>query len=157
MTETYHYKDSGLDYVYLVGGVTSMDAPDGEAGYAIADVDGLNKAIAKHVVTSPRPICGQEVRFLRSVLDLSQTSLAKIMGVDRSTIARWEGEPREPIRDVADTAIRLVYAGHQDVSNVMKEVMDVLRAEDDKIDCERITVPKVTLSFDNGWRRTVAA
>ncbi len=149
--EAYHYKDSGLDYVYLTGGVTRMEGPDGEPGYAIADVDGLNKMLAKHVVTSQRPICGQEVRFLRSVLELSQTSLAKIMGVDRSTIARWESQPHEPIRDVNDTAIRLIYAGHQDVTSVMKDVMDVLRAEDEKVHSERIT-----LSFDNGWSRSAA-
>jgi putative transcriptional regulator len=148
----YHYTDSGLDYVYLVGGVSRKETAHG-VGYAIADLDNLHKAIAKYVVTSPGRICGQEVRFLRSVLELSQTSLAKIIGVDRSTVARWESKPHEAITDMADSTIRLVYAAHQDATSVIKEVMEVLRAEDEKVHGER----KFTLDFDNGWHRTDAA
>jgi DNA-binding transcriptional regulator YiaG len=128
--------------------VTRKETPHG-IGYAIADLDSLHKSIAKYVVTSPRKLCGQEVRFLRSVLELSQTSLAKIIGVSRSTVARWESEPHTPLTDIADSAVRLMYAGHQDVTSVMKEVIEVLRAEDEKVHGER----KFTLSFDNGWHR----
>ena len=50
--KSYHYKDSGLDYIYLVGGVSRKETAYG-VGYAIADLDNLHKMLAKHLVTSP--------------------------------------------------------------------------------------------------------
>ena len=148
LEKPYHYKDCGLDYIYLLDGVITKETPHG-SGTAIVNAEELHAAIAKHIVTSPRPLCGQEVRFLRSILRLSQTSLARTVGVDRSTVARWESEPHEPIPEMAATAVRLIYGAEQDTNSVIKQVMEMRRAEDD----DDASVARVNLSSTNGWHR----
>ncbi|KAF0109474.1 MAG: hypothetical protein FD149_2832, partial [Rhodospirillaceae bacterium] len=74
MSERYHYRLSGLDYVYLVNGFAWHETEYGP-GIAIDDLDHLHEAIARHVVTSPSRLRGQEVRFLRSILNVSQAAL----------------------------------------------------------------------------------
>jgi putative transcriptional regulator len=151
----YHYKECGLDYVYLLDGIIRKDTPHG-MGVAIVDADALHHAIARHVVTSPRAIGGQEVRFLRSVLRLSQTAFGKVVGVDRSTVARWEGEPHKPLEEIAQTAIRYTYAAESDHHSVIRQVMDLRRAEDDA-DADQhqkeLKKQRVALSSKNGWHR----
>jgi hypothetical protein len=75
------------------------------------------------------------------------------MGVDRSTVARWEGSPHDEIPEVAGSALRLIYAAENEPMSVIKEVMAMLRAEEDAEAGQR----RVTLDFNKGWRRTAAA
>ena len=109
MIDHFHYTECGLDYVYLVNGYEVHDTPYGRA-VSIDDADGLHRAIAEYIVTSPHGMRGQELRFLRSMLDVSQAALGEIVGVSRATIARWEGAPDAPISGSADRALRLAYA-----------------------------------------------
>ena len=71
MSEYFHYTTSGLDYVYLANGFRLIEGEYG-AGYSIDDLDGLHNVMAHHVIASPARLRGQEVRFLRSMLDISQ-------------------------------------------------------------------------------------
>jgi DNA-binding transcriptional regulator YiaG len=111
MNKPYQYRECGLDYIYLCNGYTQHDTPYGK-GVSIASADRLHQAIARHIVSSARPICGQEVRFIRSILDASQEGLAEILGVTRVTIARWEKNPNKPIKDMAARAVRWTYTEH---------------------------------------------
>ena len=67
----YHYTESGLDNVWLLGGVARHETPYGP-GVAIDDVDGLNAAIAAWIVERKSYWHGRELKFLRKRLDLSQ-------------------------------------------------------------------------------------
>lgn len=145
-TKDYHFKECGLDYVYLRGGVIRHKTPYGD-GLSFPEARDLSKVIARHVVTSPAPICGQEVRFMRSVLRLSQTELGRIMGVDRSTVARWEGVPHDAIPVPAANALRLFYAGH-DKHSITKQVVELLREQDGASGNQA----RLVVSFDDGWR-----
>jgi DNA-binding transcriptional regulator YiaG len=109
MSEHFHYTASGLDYIYLANGFTRHETDYGP-GTSIDDMDGLHDAIARHVVTSPTRLRGQEVRFLRSMLDVSQAGLARILGTKRLTVARWEAKPGTSIPGTADRALRLFFA-----------------------------------------------
>lgn len=109
MNEPYHYRLSGLDYVYLVNGFTRHETEYGP-GVSIDEVDSLHEEIARHVVASPSRLRGQEVRFLRSMLDVSQAGLARILGTKRVTVARWESKPHTHIPGTADRALRLFFA-----------------------------------------------
>jgi DNA-binding transcriptional regulator YiaG len=117
MNETnYHYTGAGLDYVYLQNGYTIEETPYG-AGVAIEDLAGLHQAIARNVILSRSRLRGQELRFLRSMLDLSQAGLARVIGTTRPSIARWEGKPTTPIPPAADRALRMFFSlkieGHE--------------------------------------------
>ncbi len=116
MNERYHYTACGLDYVYLLNGFKVHETPYGQ-GVSIQDADGLHEAIALAVISSPHALRGQDVRFLRSLLDISQAGLGDILGTSRATVARWEGAGDEVIPGAADPALRMFYAlkvvGHE--------------------------------------------
>ena len=54
------------------------------------DIDGLHRTIGIALVGKRARLTGNEFRFLRLELLLSQASLAKILGVRELTIGRWE-------------------------------------------------------------------
>ena len=49
------------------------------------------RVIANWIVQQRHTLRGQEVRFLRSLLDLSQAGLGEVLGVSRPTVARLGG------------------------------------------------------------------
>lgn len=104
----YHYTECGLDYVFLQTGYRTHDTDHG-AGVSFLGVDELDKAVATLVVTGPTRLRGQEVRFLRSQVAVSQIRLAALLGVQRPTVARWEAKPDTPIPGAADRLLRIVY------------------------------------------------
>lgn len=125
MKDFFCYTACGLDYVYLANGVRWIEGEYG-AGYAIEDVDGLHDVIARHVVASPARLRGQEVRFLRSMLDISQAGLARILGTKRLTVARWEAKPHTPIPGTADRALRLFFALKMEGDDAAASLLDML-------------------------------
>ena len=106
---TYHYTMCGLDNVRLRNGYREHDTDYGK-GVSIEHADALDRAIAEAVIMSHARMRGQEVRFLRSLLDKSQADLARELGVQRVTVARWEGSPTTPIPGAADRALRALAA-----------------------------------------------
>lgn len=57
----------------------------------IPDAQGLYKAAALARVMQPVQLSGREVRFLRTVFDMTQPEFAEAVGFDAAeTISRWE-------------------------------------------------------------------
>lgn len=106
--ETLHYVQCGLDYVYLTNGFEVKETPYG-CGYRIHAIDELHEAIALDITQSNRPIRGQELKFLRSMLGLSQEALGHIISKSRAAVARWEGKRADPIDPTADKLLRAFY------------------------------------------------
>lgn len=106
---TYHYTMCGLDYVYLRNGYRTHETEYGQ-GISIERADGLDRMIALIIITSHSRLRGQEVRFLRSLIDFSQAEIAAELGVKRVTVARWEGATHTPIPGPADRVLRLKVA-----------------------------------------------
>ncbi|MGB0682077.1 MAG: helix-turn-helix domain-containing protein [Magnetovibrionaceae bacterium] len=102
---SYHYTLCGLDNIYLTNGVDEHQTEYGD-GVSIQNADDLDTAIALAVISLPYRLQGQDLRFLRSLLDLSQKELADRLGTQRVTIARWEGKPYTPITGSADRLLR---------------------------------------------------
>ena len=127
--EPYHYTESWLDYVWLANGFTRHDTPDG-SGVSITAADQLHDVIARAIVTSEGRIGGQDVRFLRSMLGISQAGLGDILGLSRASVARWEGAFDEPISETADRVLRLYFA----LTKLDDETAHEVRALLDKID-----------------------
>jgi len=125
MSKHFHYTGCGLDYVYLANGFIQQETEYGP-GVAIDDMDGLHEEIARHVVASPARLRGQEVRFLRSMLDVSQAGLARILGTKRLTVARWEGKPATSIPGTADRALRLFFALKMEGDRAASALLDML-------------------------------
>lgn len=128
----FHYWQCGLDYVYLQNGV-SWEENGGEKFYHIQDVAGLHRAIAHRIVTGLSPLQGQDLRFLRSLMDLSQTALAHRMGYSRDAIAKRESDPHGTLDGKMDRILRLIYILHACDTQAQREINEVLDdiAEDD--------------------------
>lgn len=105
----YHFTESGLDWVYLSEDmVVQHDTAYGPA-VSIPKLDEVLVAIGRKIISREDPICGQEVKFLRSRLGLSQEDFALIVRTTRGTVARWEGNRSTPIPPAKDALLRFAF------------------------------------------------
>ena len=104
----FRYAACGLDDVFLVNGFKLRSTPYGRA-FSIDNIDGLHAAIGKCLVRERKTLNGKEIRFLRHEMDLSQSRMAALLGVDEQTVARWE-KGQAGVSGPADKMIRLLYA-----------------------------------------------
>ncbi|HTY65519.1 MAG TPA: helix-turn-helix domain-containing protein [Alphaproteobacteria bacterium] len=114
-SKPYHYTQCGLDDVYLLNGVKRHKTPYG-SGVAIEKVEELHEAIAHYMCLNKALLNGKEFRFLRKLMDLTQSDVATYMGCDVQSVARWEKGKTE-INGAADKLLRLLYLGsrHYDI------------------------------------------
>jgi DNA-binding transcriptional regulator YiaG len=102
----YHYTESGLDNVFLVGIETCHDEA-GEETVCIPNHNGLHRTIAEAIIGTERGLLPKEMRFLRTELAKTQHELAQHFQVDHQTVGRWErGETPIDIR--CDLILRLL-------------------------------------------------
>ncbi|HEY3216472.1 MAG TPA: hypothetical protein VGK93_08260 [Candidatus Eisenbacteria bacterium] len=91
---TYHYTESGLDNVWLVGGVTETECSEcGEKFLRVTREPQLLQVIALDLLMRPSYRTGAELRFLRRACGLSQEQLAALLQCPRrATIAEREAK-----------------------------------------------------------------
>lgn len=114
MKKPYRYTECGLDYVYILDGFEIIETAYGPA-VQVANASKLDRAIALAVVHHQNRLTGQEVRFLRGLLDMTQEELGRALGKDAQTVARWEKGKTE-LPSTEDLAIRQIYleeTGHR--------------------------------------------
>ena len=145
----YHYTESGLDSVYLMNGYEIVEMPEGRS-VVIQDIDGLHQAIGRLLATEKKRLNGKEVRFLRTEMLLSQSSLARLLQLDEQTVARWE-KGRTNIPGPADGTLRLLYlehiGGNEKISVLLREIADL---EDDIDKFRRFTLEETSFGWDLG-------
>lgn len=134
--KTYHYTECGLDNIYLVNGFKITKTKSGDEEIFIHDIHGLHKAIGMILISKRGPLSGKEIKFIRSTLDLSQTTLAKILGCTYQTILLWEKE-KGAISKTADHLLRAFFLAYLDVERG-KEIYDKINEIAD-IDAETAT------------------
>lgn len=131
---TYHYTECGLNNIHLVNGYKFIETPRGKS-VSINDIDGLHKAIGLLLVTSKKDLSGEEIRFLRLELLMSQNTLAKLLGVSEQAIRRWEkGKINMP--KPSEFLLRLLYREHihnkdGKISTMLKEIADLEERNND--------------------------
>ena len=88
--KTYQYTECGLSNVFI-DDVDVVQDDQGEETYAIKNILGLHKVITHAIISRSRQrMTGEEFRFLRSEMGLTQEEAGKRLGRDRVTISRWE-------------------------------------------------------------------
>jgi DNA-binding transcriptional regulator YiaG len=142
----YHYTESGLDWVYLANGYHLEETPYGQA-VSIENVDGLHHAILLEIITGEGRIRGQELRFVRSMLDISQEGMSRILGVTRVHVARMEGKPTKPISHATDHSLRFFCALKIDNHDVAERLVELVN-ELDRLENEQRATFRET---DGGW------
>jgi len=87
--QAYQYTECGLDNVFIEGLQVVLD-DDGEEVYTIPRVADLHRAIAAGILRHKYGMSGDELRFLRTEMGMTQAELSKLVHVDKQTIGRWE-------------------------------------------------------------------
>ena len=122
MNAMYHYRECGLPNVFLLNGYREVETAYGR-GVSIEGVEELHMAIANTLVEEKPSLTGPEVRFIRKLLDLTQSQLAELLGVEDQSVRRWEKLDHVPKQ--ADHGIRLVF---RDLTHrSMKPLADLVR------------------------------
>ncbi len=150
----YHYKESGLPYVYLVNGFQEVNTPNGK-GIAIADVEGLHLAIAYAAVTERKHLTGPEVRFIRKVMDLTQVQLADLLGVEDQTVRLWEKRARVP--KTADRAIRLLFLNMVNGRATRPKIADIVTATESSPEVSKISLRFKSRARHEKWGQEAVA
>jgi len=145
--KVHHYLDCGLDNVFLEGGFEVIDTPYGR-GVTINDLDGLHSCIANCLVKKPMPLNGKEFRFLRTELDLSQTTMGDLCGRKERRLRDWE-KNNENVPDPANTIIRIVYKERYDPTVTFEGLSKDIR---NLQALDRKTHEMKLVSTANGWR-----
>jgi YgiT-type zinc finger domain-containing protein len=90
-TTRYHYKESGLNTVYLIG-VNVYKCECGHKLVSIPVIEKLHDAIAYDLLKKASLLTAKEFRFLRKWIGLTINDLAATLGVARITISRCENK-----------------------------------------------------------------
>lgn len=146
----YHYKACGLSNVYLKNGFTVID--DDELGECVKfdDIHGLQQAIAMSLIEKESELSGEEVRYLRNEMDMSQKALADVLDVEDQTVANWE-KGATKIKRTSDIVIRMLYVECQKKEGSVRTIIDRLNDMDN-------TAHDVKLYHDcHGWQRDMQA
>ena len=144
----FHYTMCGLDNVYLENGYTIKKTAYGE-GISIHDMEGLHEAIAYNIITKQRKLNGDEIRYLRKELELSQKGLSILLDVSENTIRGWENS-RSSISGSANTLMRIIYLENIGKNEKIINFIERLNKLDEEFN-------KITLSEKNNhWVAQVA-
>ena len=149
-SELHHYRECGLDNVFLLNGFAVTQTRHGRA-VSVQDMDGLHRAIGTHLAKEKRALTGAELRFLRIELGLSQKLLGMLLGKTAQTVARWEKE-QSRIDSTADRVVRVLYSEQLGENEKIKNVLQELAALDD--------LAREEFRFedtDEGWQLHTAA
>lgn len=104
----YHFTDSGLEYVYLIG-IKYYACANGHTAAQIPAIEQLMDLIARDVVEKPEALTGAEIKFLRKRLSKKAIDFAKEIGLEPETLSRIENN-KQQAKESTDKLIRLHYA-----------------------------------------------
>lgn len=125
----YHYKECGLDNIYLMNGY-NIEEVDGEQYVSIDSVDELWKAIGLNLVTTKKILSAKEVKFLRGQMEKTQSEIAALLRVEDQTVARWE-KGKVKLSGGADVAFRALFlassVAQPEGSEILSEWLNAIR------------------------------
>lgn len=123
----YHYTESGLDNVWLENGYTVKQTSYGK-GVAITDADQLHEMLALQLTEKAGRLTGKEFRFLRTMMCLSQESLAKMVGVTDQALSLWERHGKVP--KTGDAVVRMLICEKLKGDGKMSQMLDRINTVD---------------------------
>lgn len=121
----HHYTECGLENVYLRNGFRKVEH-NGSIVVVVEDPIGLHQAIGKRIC-GQRFISGDEFRFLRNEMRMSQSRLGAVLGVSENMVSLWERRSAIPKQAVA--MLKAMYSEHIKVSYKITALLDVVSKE----------------------------
>ena len=150
---TYHYTECGLDYIFLKNGYTMHETPYGE-GVSFDDIEKMNEGIAKVIILNKPVLEGQDLKFLRTVINLTQTTLAELIGITRGGIAKAEAKRSENLTPQMDKLVRIFALKYIDDRKI-RALIDKLGNLEDLLEDTKIEMLCVQQGED-GWELCAA-
>jgi transcriptional regulator with XRE-family HTH domain len=159
LDKPYHLKGMGLPNVYLLNGVSIDIDPNYGKLITIEDIPGLHHAIGLHIVTKPDEMSGEELRFLRKELGLTQEALAHRLRVNVQTVANYE--KGKTGMAAAETAVRAMYALHilppEAQGSVIRNFVDAIMASRPETKLSEQSQRRIAGSWREAGQRKAAA
>lgn len=122
--DVYRYTECGLDNV-IIKGVAFVTDDQGEQVLHIPAINCLHKTIALGIVVSQRRMSGNELRFLRTELGLTQDELGQFVQRDVRTVARWEGD-ETPIQKAPEVCVRALAVRGLQLDITLRGIVEVM-------------------------------
>lgn len=133
----YHYKESGLENVYLKN-IPVYECSCGTLYASIFRVIRLNDLIAKTLLEKTALLNGEEIKFLRKNLYLSSKKFSSALGLDKTTLSKWENN-RQEHNERNDRFIRLSYIIYKGIQK--KEAQRIFKF------LEKVGLKKSTVNY----------
>ena len=149
MSTSYHYKECGLQNVYLKNGY-QLEVIDDEEYFSVDDVHGLHNAIAIQLAEKPTALTGAEFKYLRVHFNHSRRVLGERLGVDQQTIGRWEKEETAIPKTVDVTMRLLLLESLNEDSNISELLVNLAENEASELMSEIILE-----EVDHHWLKAV--
>lgn len=94
--QKYHYVESGLENIYLIG-VNEYHCTKCKLSEVIIPQPlEVHAIIAIALSYKPNPLVGTEIRFMRKEIGMTSKSFAEAIGVAAVTLSRWENNQEQP-------------------------------------------------------------
>jgi putative zinc finger/helix-turn-helix YgiT family protein len=155
-TEPFHFVDSGLSNVYLIGIKYFICSECGKVRAEIPAMKPLMRRIARDLVVNPDSLSGEQIRFLRKRAGMKSAAFAKLLGVEAETLSRYEND-KQVAAEPVDKLIRFAYALNCDdveLSNATKQMIQTALMEWKARDAGSRIVLKIE---DREWSEAIAA
>jgi len=143
----YQFRESGLTNVSLMGVDRIVCDQCGNIDPIIPNVNELMTVLAWHIATRRYRLCGEEVRFLRKYLKMSAAEFSKLIGVDKTTLSKWEnnsdkvgGSSDRLIRSVVLTLGEGLKERAEEGVRTFDWIMEEYRNENVRVDMETLEV-----------------
>jgi transcriptional regulator with XRE-family HTH domain len=104
----YHFLESGLPNIYLVG-IRYFQCECGEKYVEIPAIKQLMSLIARHTVMKEQSLTGTEIKFLRKRLGQKAAAFSSGIKLQPETLSRVENE-KQSVGPKTDFYIRIYYA-----------------------------------------------
>jgi transcriptional regulator with XRE-family HTH domain len=106
--DAYHFTESGLDWVYLIGVEHGCCTACGDDVVVLPYPEQLLDLITRIVLERKGSLHGKEIRFLRSLIGWTQERLGAEIGRGRVMVARWEAGDAQIVPQT-DLILRVVW------------------------------------------------
>ena len=122
-----HYTICGLDNVWLASGFQVKQTKYGRA-VSVNDLEGLHKLLTFNLIEKQGLLTGQEFKFLRVQLGLSQQGLGTLLGgMSENAVSLWERKNTVPA--IQDHWLRMLaiarFKGHTKVADAIARIQTI--------------------------------
>jgi DNA-binding transcriptional regulator YiaG len=122
---SYQYKESGLKSVTLSGIELIRCRKCRNVDPVIPRINDLHRALALAVASQPFRLQGEDVRYSRKYLGMTQDKFAELLHIHKSNLSKWENN-QDKIGEQSDRLIRTIVLTLGE--GLQKKAADVVRA-----------------------------